>query len=828
MAGLCLAILALSSSAHARGLDQIRFQVVDPLTRLPISDAVVTVEDPSGKHAPQRLTATLLSHGLTEVFDTSQWRTPTTLLSGRSFYRPTMITIPAGAVITLQQNGPPITTIKIVVRAQLLQAPRNTTPATAEITHDKLINQIGTSGNLTKAAQGTPGATSDSNGQLHVRGEHTDITYVVDGIPLPDTLSGRQGSVVVPAIIDNLAILTGSYAPEYGGQTAAILDITTIRSVKKDRADITVQGGSYDTMNGDITAEGPIGKYAGYVFDFNASRTRNAEEPQQPDDQTAHNTGASVGYFSRLRFAPSRRDDLALTMSVNPDSLQISNRTGLSNAFASVGQGFGFLGRRNANGVRPDATDQTTGLLGAQPVLLPSQQSAGQDITQREVSEFATLAWTRTFGKRDTATFSTTVLHSGQDVRNHNPGVDFLNLPVDNSIEYNPTASRNVHHVQFTGTLDSERGSHRYKTGVVFDDQNGDESYNIQPASQLALDELAALGPGLVPAGGIQKDAAGKAIVDINGNPVYVASSRTSPTLAVHRSGFYRALYVQDTWKASSRFTFNYGLRGDWYRQTQTLGQPIVDTIYVSPRLNFAYELNRATSLRWSYNRLFNTPPLAQGAIVGQPIEPEVLNQYDISVEHRVTRYQTAKLAYYVKDIRNQVDVGLLIPGSQIGLYSGVNFQYGGIHGIEFSYDITPPKNVGFGSYINYTYSIARPNGVDNTGAPVPDFNDHDQRNTVGFGVSYNWKSGANAELTLVHGSGLASSVIFQGGNRQPRTTMDFNLNTSPRFLHGKGALGLTIQNLLDDRTVINFQSAFSGTRFDQGRRVLLTLSGNF
>ena len=697
-----------------------------------------------------------------------------------------------------------------------------------EINHEHLIDKVGAGGNLTKAAEGTPGATSDSNGQLHVRGEHTDITYVVDGIPLPDTLSGRQGSVVVPAIIDNLAILTGSYAPEYGGQTAAILDITTIRSVKKSRTDLTVQGGSYDTINGDITIEGPIGKNAGYVFDINGSRTRNAEEPQQPDDQTAHNTGASVGYFTKFRFAPGKRDDLALTLSANPDTLQISNRTGLSDAFATVGQGFGFLGRRNRNGARPDVTLDNAGLLGAANMPLASQQSAGQDITQREISEFATLSWTRTLGKRDIATFSTTFLHSGQEVRNNNPGVDLLNLPVDNSIEYNPTATRNVHHVQFTAALDSERGRHRFKSGILFDDQNGDEAYNIRPASQLALDELAALGPGLVPAGATQKDGSGKDIVDVNGNPVYVPGSGTSPTLTVHRSGFYRALYAQDTWKASSRFTFNYGLRGDWYRQTQNLGQPIVDTIYVSPRLNFSYDLNRATNLRWSFNRLFNTPPLAQGAIVGQPIQPEVYNQYDVSIEHHFSPYQTVKLAYYVKDIHNQVDVGLLIPGSQIGLYSGVNFQYGGVHGIEFSYDITPPKNVGFGSYINYTYAIARPNGVDNTGAPVPDFNDHDQRNTVGLGFSYNWKSGANAELTLVHGSGLASSVIFPNGHRQPRTTMDLNLNASPRFLHGKGALGLAIQNLLDDRTVINFQSAFSGTRFLQGRRVLLTLSGNF
>ena len=82
-----------------------------------------------------------------------------------------------------------------------------------------------------------------------------------------------------------------------------------------------------------------------------------------------------------------------------------------------------------------------------------------------------------------------------------------------------------------------------------------------------------------------------------------------------------------------------------------------------------------------------------------------------------------------------------------------VNLQFGGVHGFEFAYEFSSPKPRGEGwdAYVNYTYSTARPNGVDNTGAPVPEFNDHDQRNTVGFGVSYSWKSGASAGICLRH-----------------------------------------------------------------------------
>lgn len=317
-------------------------------------------------------------------------------------------------------------------------------------------------------------------------------------------------------------------------------------------------------------------------------------------------------------------------------------------------------------------------------------------------------------------------------------------------------------------------------------------------------------------------------MLDINGNPVYIPTSSTTPTLQVHRSGFYRAAYVQDTWQPSKRFTLNYGLRADWYKQSQNLDQPTISTIVLSPRLNFSYSLDKQTALRWSYDRIFNTPPLAQGAVVGEPIQPETLDQYDVSVERQLAPGQTVKLAYYIKNIHNQVDVGLLVPGSQIGLYSGVTFQYGGVHGIEFSYDITPTKSYGWDAYLNYSYSIARPNGVDNTGAPVPDFNDHDQRNTVGLGVAYTWKSAASAALTLNYGSGLASSMVTLDGKRTPRTQIDLRLTTGPRVFKGSGGVGLDIENLLDDHTVINFQSGFSGTRFQSGRRVLLSVFGNF
>jgi outer membrane receptor protein involved in Fe transport len=310
--------------------------------------------------------------------------------------------------------------------------------------------------------------------------------------------------------------------------------------------------------------------------------------------------------------------------------------------------------------------------------------------------------------------------------------------------------------------------------------------------------------------------------------------------LAVHRSGLYGAGYLQDTWKLTRRFTANYGVRVDWYRQTQNLGQAGINTADISPRVNLAYLVAKRTILRASYNRLFIQPPLAQGAIIGQAIQPETLNQYDVSIERQLTPNQRAKIAYYAKNIRNQIDTGLLVPNTQIGAYTSVNFTEGNVHGVEVSWDLIPRNNVGVGSYVSYTNSLAKPGGLIDgiPGTSAPTYNDHDQLNTISTGVSYTWRSGANAGLDLYYGSGVGSSVLAASnpnnvGIRTPHARVNLLLSSGPRLFggtaaDGRGGVSLIIENLFNDTSVINFNSGFSGTRFDQGRRIVLSVNGHF
>lgn len=794
------------SSSHA----PVVFEIVDAATGKPIGGYVLI-------RSGNRSWETSAGSGVTSPID----------LAGMTLASPSddakTVRVPMGGTVSIQPQGTqqqkPVKTFTITVTASR-RKPQNASPiasAGTELNKQAVTTFKGNVTSVQQIAKGQAGVTTDSAGQIHVRGEHTDISYVVDGVPLPDTLSGRAGSIVVPSTIENLDMITGGFAPEFGAQTAAVMNITTLPTVNKDERELTIGGGSYNTLNGQFTAVGRLGPKFNYVLNLTASQTDINEEPNQPADQSAHNHGTAESAFVKLRYASNARDTITLSASDSPDQFQIPNRTGLPSSYAGVGEGYGFTGLRNSNGVLPEAN----GAFGSQTIVLASQQADGQDINESEANEFAVLNYVHRMTLKDTLQAAFTVLHSGQDLTNKNPAVNALDLPIDNSIEYNPTVSRNVHQLEGMTSLDMKRGEHDFKFGLLYDSAGGVESYNLQSASRLALDALAALDPILAPLG------TSSGALDVNGYPVYTPTSGLTPTVVVTRTSTYEAAYAQDTWKLG-RLTSNYGFRFDQFFANQNLGQPGVNVGQFSPRFNFSYQLDNLTEMRWSYDHLLNVPPVAQGALVGESIQPEILDQYDIGITHKIKPNQTISYAYYVKSIKDQTDVGLLVPGSQIGLYSAVYFQRGEVHGNELSYEVTPMHGEGIDGFANFTYSAAKPNGNDNTGAPAPDYNDHDQREAFGSGLAYVWRTGASVAMTYDAGSGLSSSTIGASTLRHPNQEYGLHLTTGDRLWHGHGGISLDVYNVFDNVAIINFQSAFSGTRFQEGRRILLSSNYKF
>src|SRR3978361_428120 len=82
-----------------------------------------------------------------------------------------------------------------------------------------------------------PGAVQDSYGQLHVRGDHANLQYRLNGILLPESISGF-GQTFAPRLIDRVNLITGAVPAQYGDRTAGVIDVHTKTGKQADGGDI--------------------------------------------------------------------------------------------------------------------------------------------------------------------------------------------------------------------------------------------------------------------------------------------------------------------------------------------------------------------------------------------------------------------------------------------------------------------------------------------------------------------------------------------------------------------------------------------------------------
>ncbi len=91
------------------------------------------------------------------------------------------------------------------------------------------------------------GAVKATTGEVHIRGQHGEFTYLIDGIPIPLGVFGGLNEIVDPKIISRVTFYTGGFPAEYGGQISGIMDIQTRVPAGRFHLDISSFLGSYFT-----------------------------------------------------------------------------------------------------------------------------------------------------------------------------------------------------------------------------------------------------------------------------------------------------------------------------------------------------------------------------------------------------------------------------------------------------------------------------------------------------------------------------------------------------------------------------------------------------
>jgi outer membrane receptor protein involved in Fe transport len=147
----------------------------------------------------------------------------------------------------------------------------------------------------------------DSYGQLHVRGDHSNLQYRINGVVIPEAISGF-GQSLDTHFAENINILTGALPAQYGYRTAGIVDIRTRGTGFEPGGNVTLLGGSRGDAEGNLEFAGTT---AGWSYFVTASFLRNdvgIENPTASRDPVHDTTRQQKGfaYLSRVIDANNR------------------------------------------------------------------------------------------------------------------------------------------------------------------------------------------------------------------------------------------------------------------------------------------------------------------------------------------------------------------------------------------------------------------------------------------------------------------------------------------------------------------------------------------
>ena len=202
---------------------------------------------------------------------------------------------------------------KVEVVVQKLDEARNgLSPDTGSTVYrfdkkDILNLPLGDSTPLNQVILRAPGVVEDSYGQIHVRGDHANLQYRINGVVIPESISGF-GQALDTRFASQINILTGALPAQYGYRTAGVVDIQSKGTGFDNGGSITLLGGS--SQHREIGAE-VAGTIGGFTYYFTGSTLQNnlgIENPAPARNAIHDNTkqAKSFGYFSYLLNDSSR------------------------------------------------------------------------------------------------------------------------------------------------------------------------------------------------------------------------------------------------------------------------------------------------------------------------------------------------------------------------------------------------------------------------------------------------------------------------------------------------------------------------------------------
>ena len=638
-----------------------------------------------------------------------------------------------------------------------------------------------------------PGVAQDSFGQIHVRGDHNEIQFRLDGVQLPEGLT-VFGQALETRFAQSLSLITGALPAEYGFDTAAVIDIQTKTGITDPGGEVSIYGGARDYFQPSFSYGTSAGAFDLFVTgDFLHNRV-GIENP--------------TSSFSAVHDLSNQTHGLVHLDAIIDPTARVSLIAGFSNEFYQI----------------PNNPAQTPS-LGLDANGITDYDSADLDEHQREVTDFDILSYQKSFGAVDVQT----------EVFNRYSSLYYTPDPIGDLL-FNgvaQTAARSVFSSgEQTDASWSLNDAHTIRAGFqVIGERNVSSTVSSVLPADGGDDFGTAEGGGIPNTGGTSDQP-----FDVD--------------QGLGKTGGLYGIYLQDEWHVLPEVILNYGARFDVVDEYTHENQ-------VSPRVNVVWTPTRTTTLHGGYSRYFVPPPfelVGQSSVTafdGTSAAPEVTedtvvkaerdNYYDGGIAQVILPgWQVGFDAYY-KEAENLIDEGQF--GAPI-ILTAFNYAHGEDHGYELNstYDKGP-----WSLYANVAWSRAVGKDIDsaqfNFGAAELAYIaqhyiylDHNQTWTGSGGIAYTafqpTRHPARLSADLVVGSGLRADGSVPNGEALPGY---YTINISGvQTLHLPGLkrtqLRLDVINLLDRAYEIRNGTGVGvgAPQFGLRRTILLGVSQRF
>ena len=180
-----------------------------------------------------------------------------------------------------------------------------------------------------------PGVVEDSFGQVHVRGEHANLTYRVNGVLLPEGLNGF-GQELDTRLIQSVTLIDGSLPAQFGFRTAGVVDVTTKSGASLDHNEISLYGGSDNTFQPAVEFGGSDGKLDYFVTGSGLHNDLGIENTTS-SSSAIHDRTNQERLFTYLSYHIDDTSRISLLLNGSDSDFQIPNTPGLVPTFPIAG-----------------------------------------------------------------------------------------------------------------------------------------------------------------------------------------------------------------------------------------------------------------------------------------------------------------------------------------------------------------------------------------------------------------------------------------------------------------------------------------------------------